>query len=1160
MEQKRKQRPKGMGTASRVPFKKAFGAPGAKDHEYQPAPDEHKLVRLMQDPNEVETISQFLSSWTLQKQLVGEVIVPWRPSEVGTPADLWIVPAPTTNQIPMGTQYPCGGWYVTNYVTGIVGPFGMGGPWTIDRRDAIWDHEIHPLYQWATWPKMQAGARMIDTIDAIADSWKRSMDNGLSADTIISVPGANQEAVEAALAQVSQRYSGARGNRIIGLAGDEDVKITNLLTPGARDMDYGSGWDRMMGMVCALWLADPTVAGLKPADSYAAFYAKLKQFFTLGLGPVVKDIGEQLTKHLAKRFWEKDHLVVKIDPPQIDDHDIQQARMNAGASSGYIMTNELRGMIDLDPVEGGEVPPSVYVAGLQAKAQAATQPQPAPGQPAAPTPPAPPVVAPDRSNGVPELDAQGEEPLPDTGDPRSLITDEVLQALGIKPGDPFQKGFEDQHPRDDHGEFVDKDEVAAAAKDPKAAAALRAKVTDPGQRKKLDAAIAAHGAQPDSPHVADLKSKLAVADKGIDESMKGWVRKPKEEWGAHGEAHFQKLSDRNDLAEKLQRAQAGHVEPEEGDKPSPSTATPHQAPITKGSLLKQFTGSNGYVDMKAATKHVEDLVRQKSKEGYTVVLHTDDGHKKVVINSDGRDKNGNQWGAGALLWDKSGKEGYEFIPPGAKTDPKIHQDAAAVHERTAKEKSGVSGAEGAVKGHVEAAEKHRVLAGQPAPASQSAAKPTPSAPTPPPRQSSVPVRDNSEAIDAAFHHTPTKKPSPAAPAAPLIAGRGPTPAQPASRTPPPNADATKEFTPAPLPPTVAPLAKHVAPAVASRALPVAQRLTPRHAKILSHKPAVWAASEASKHAGRVAAKLGISESHAHALLSNLIQSLAGQVVQQIKAGGPVSASKGGVTVRAKRVPVPKHGKPAGAANWPPRPSNPAGKGSLPPRMKKGMDADDRPLSSTHVKLPGHLASHITALADSIPDDHLAFDDGREDSPHITTLYGLHTDDPEDVRWAVGGTSRPVKYRLGRVRVFSHPEHDILYAEVHGAGIRRLNRKLRKLLPHTNTRAKYVPHATIAYVQPGLGAEHARRMGTINEEAVTHHLHFSDADGQETPILLSGAAHMQKAIGGMSANLNAVGGTLVPPAAGPKMKAKRRRIRRAALRFVKGLSAADVVTV
>lgn len=60
-------------------------------------------------------------------------------------------------------------------------------------------------------------------------------------------------------------------------------------------------------------------------------------------------------------------------------------------------------------------------------------------------------------------------------------------ALG---GEMLLKAFDEgKHPRDDGGRFVSKEAIHAAKSDPKKAEELRARVTDPEQRKKLDAAI-----------------------------------------------------------------------------------------------------------------------------------------------------------------------------------------------------------------------------------------------------------------------------------------------------------------------------------------------------------------------------------------------------------------------------------------------------------------------------------------------------------------------------------------------------------------------------------------------------------------------------------------------------------------------------------------------
>jgi hypothetical protein len=75
---------------------------------------------------------------------------------------------------------------------------------------------------------------------------------------------------------------------------------------------------------------------------------------------------------------------------------------------------------------------------------------------------------------------------------------------------------ESDHPRDDHGQFVDKGEMKAAKSDPAKAKELRAKVTDPDERKKLDAKIGGGGSssssEPSGKHDVQIK-KVPHPDK-----------------------------------------------------------------------------------------------------------------------------------------------------------------------------------------------------------------------------------------------------------------------------------------------------------------------------------------------------------------------------------------------------------------------------------------------------------------------------------------------------------------------------------------------------------------------------------------------------------------------------------------------------------------------
>ncbi len=124
-------------------------------------------------------------------------------------------------------------------------------------------------------------------------------------------------------------------------------------------------------------------------------------------------------------------------------------------------------------------------------------------------------------------------------------------------------------------------------------------------------------------------------------------------------------------------------------------------------------------------------------------------------------------------------------------------------------------------------------------------------------------------------------------------------------------------------------------------------------------------------------------------------------------------------------------------------------------------------------------------------------------PHLTAKYGLHTENPDDVRNVVGGT-KPVRAWLGKIGVFpgskSSDGADVLKIEVHGNDLHLLNRQLSGL-PHTDSHPGYKPHITLAYVKPGTGDKYLKPHALEGEELLLNRLHFCNRDGDVTQIPL-----------------------------------------------------------
>jgi len=158
-------------------------------------------------------------------------------------------------------------------------------------------------------------------------------------------------------------------------------------------------------------------------------------------------------------------------------------------------------------------------------------------------------------------------------------------------------------------------------------------------------------------------------------------------------------------------------------------------------------------------------------------------------------------------------------------------------------------------------------------------------------------------------------------------------------------------------------------------------------------------------------------------------------------------------------------------------------------------------------LPSELGWNVWQLSHRIDAEHLV---ERENQPHVTVLFGLHTDSADSLEPQVTALA-PIAIQLGPCTCFHGEEGkpDVLKIDVISKGLHALHEELCKQ-PHTKTHPEYHPHITVAYVKPGWGAYYAQRLNDLEGKvAVFDRMIFSNKLREHYPIRLTGQAQFDE---------------------------------------------------
>lgn len=128
--------------------------------------------------------------------------------------------------------------------------------------------------------------------------------------------------------------------------------------------------------------------------------------------------------------------------------------------------------------------------------------------------------------------------------------------------------------------------------------------------------------------------------------------------------------------------------------------------------------------------------------------------------------------------------------------------------------------------------------------------------------------------------------------------------------------------------------------------------------------------------------------------------------------------------------------------------------------------------------------------------------GLEDEPHVTLLYGLHSDEINDQDVIDVCKEKKVgDIKLYNASLFENKDYDVLKFDADNEVLFEINKNLEDNFPYSTDYPDYHPHSTIAYIKSGKGAKYVDMLKGKEFIATPDKIVYSKPDGTriENPI-------------------------------------------------------------
>lgn len=129
--------------------------------------------------------------------------------------------------------------------------------------------------------------------------------------------------------------------------------------------------------------------------------------------------------------------------------------------------------------------------------------------------------------------------------------------------------------------------------------------------------------------------------------------------------------------------------------------------------------------------------------------------------------------------------------------------------------------------------------------------------------------------------------------------------------------------------------------------------------------------------------------------------------------------------------------------------------------------------------------------------------GLEDEPHVTLLYGIHSDEvSDDTVFSIlkDDLNKLNTLELFEVSSFNNDKYDVLKLKADDNILNELNKKLRSL-PHTTDYPDYNAHCTLAYLKSGASDKYIKMFNGSKFKVKPNKIVYSKPDGSKKNLIL-----------------------------------------------------------